>query len=92
MKTPLITALESICRLANLEAERTARILAAAVHEEVKAPEKYLTTKQAAAILECHPKSIFRYAARGKISPIRRSARLIRWKQSEIVRLADGSV
>ena len=89
MKTPLVVALESICRLANLEPERTARILAAATHEEALSPEKYLTTKQAAAMLDCCGASVFRYARRGLLVPIRRSKPLIRWKQSEVAKLAS---
>lgn len=91
MKTPLTIALEAVCRLANLEPERTARILAA-THEEAKQPEKYLTTKQAARVLGCHPKSIFRYARRGQLHPIRRSARSVRWRQSEIDKMLMGEI
>ena len=92
MKTPLTIALEAVCRLANLEPERTARILAAATHEEVKGPEKYLTSKQAAAVMGCCVKSVFRYADRGKLHPIKRSARLIRWRQSEIDKMLMGEI
>ena len=92
MKTPLAVAIEAVCRLANLEPERTARILAAAEAEKKPAVEKLLTTKQAAAVLGCHPKSIFRYASRGQLHPVRRSARSIRWRQSEIEKLLMGEV
>ena len=92
MKTSLAIALEAVCRLANLEPERTARILAAATHEEIKGPEKYLTSKQAAAVLGCCVKSVFRYADRGKLHPIKRSARSVRWKQSEIYMMLMGEI
>ena len=92
MKTPLTIALESVCRLANLEPERTARILAAATYEEVKGPEKYLTSKQAADIMGCCVASVFRYAKRGKLHPVRRSQRLIRWRQSEIDKMLMGEI
>ena len=92
MKTPLAIALEAVCRLANLEPERTARILAAAEGEKKPAVEKLLTTKQAAAVLGCHPKSIFRYAGRGQLHPVRRSARSVRWRQSEVEKLLMGEV
>ncbi len=90
MKTPLAIALEAVCRLANLEPERTARILTAAEDEKKPVVDKLLTTKQAAVVLGCCVKSVFRYADRGKLHPIKRSARLIRGRQSEVVRLAGG--
>lgn len=45
MKTPLSIAIEAVCRLANLEPERTARILAAAEGEKKPAVDKLLNTK-----------------------------------------------
>lgn len=92
MKTSLTIALEAVCRLANLEAERTARILAAAEGEKKPMVEKYLTTKPAAAVLGCCVKSVFRYADRGKLHPIKRSARSVRWKQSEIDKMLMGEI
>ena len=90
MKTPLAGAIEAVCRLANLEPERTARILAAAECEKRPVVEKLLNTRQAAAILGCCVESVFRYAKRGKLHPVRRSARLIRWRQSEVEKLLMG--
>ena len=92
MKTPLVVALEAVCRLANLEPERTARILAAAEGEKKAAVEKLLTTKQVADILGCCVASVFRYAERGKLHPVRRSKRLIRWRQSEVDKMLMGEV
>lgn len=90
MKTPLAVAIEAVCRLANLEPERTARILAAAEGDRKPAVEKLLNTKQAAAVLGCHPKTLLRYGIMGRLHPIRRSARLIRWRQSEIEKMLIG--
>ena len=85
-------ALEVVCRLANLEPERTARILAAAEGEKKPSVEKMLNTKQAAAVLGCHPKTLLRYGLDGRLHPIRRSQRLIRWRQSEIEKMLMGEV
>lgn len=82
MKTPLAIALEAVCRLANLEPERTARILAAAEGDKKPAVDKLLNTRQAAAVLGCHPKTLLGYGLSGRLHPIRRSSRLIRWRQS----------
>ena len=92
MKTPLAAALESVCRATNTEPERTARIIAAANYDgtATDAAEKYLRTREVAAALECHPRSVFRYAERGLLHPVRRSARAIRWRQSEVLRLMGG--
>lgn len=92
MKTPLAIALEAVCRLANLEPERTARILKAAEGEKKPINDKLLTTKQAAAVLGCCVKSVFRYAERGKLNPIRRNKRLIRWRQSEVEKMLMGEI
>ncbi len=92
MKTPLTIAIEAVCRLANLEPERTARILAAAEGEKKPLHDKLLTTKQAAERLGCCTESIFRYAKRGHLHPVRRSKRLIRWRQSEIEKMLMGEI
>lgn len=92
MKTPLAVAIEAVCRLANLEPERTARILAAAEGEKKLINDKLLTTKQAAAILGCHPKTLLGYGLSGRLHPVRRSSRLIRWRQSEIEKMLMGEI
>ena len=90
MKTPLAVAIEAVCRLANLEPERTSRILAAAEGEKKPLHDKLLTTKQASAVLGCHPKTLLGYGLSGRLHPVRRSKRLIRWKQSEIDKMLMG--
>lgn len=69
--------------------EERRRILES-LKEEVRPREKLLTTKGAAEILDCHPKTVFRYRDAGRIGCVRRSARCIRWRQSEVERLALG--
>ena len=90
MKTPLITALEAMLPAFNVESERMQRILAAAKDSAAETAEEYWRTRQAAAALDVHPKSIWRYARRGQLHPIKRSARSTRWKKSEVMRLAAG--
>ena len=51
--------------------------------------EKYLATKQAASLLDCCSKSLFRFEQRGLIRAVRRSKRSLRWRESEILRLRD---
>ena len=90
MKTPLLAAIESLCRATNTEPVRMERILAAARGTAAEQAERYLKTREAAAVLECHVRSVFRYAERGLLHPVRRSSRAIRWKASEVERLAGG--
>ena len=90
MKTPLIVALEGLLSATNVEPERMQRILAAAKDSAAETAEEYWRTRQAAAALDVHPKSIWRYARRGQLTPIKRSARSTRWKKSEVMRLAAG--
>ena len=79
-------------RLANLEPERTVRILAAAEGEKKPVVDKLLNTRQAAAVLGCHPKTLLRYGLSGRLHPVRRSKRLLRWRQSEIEKMLMGEV
>lgn len=83
----LIDALQGICRATNAPAEITRAVLRAAKGEPTR-PDKTVTTKGAAGVLECSTKTVFRYAERGLLHPIRRSARSLRWRQSEVERLA----
>lgn len=92
MKTPLTLAIEAVCRLANLEPERTARILAAAEGERKPSVDKLLNARQAAAVLGCHPKTLLRYGLSGRLHPVRRSKRLLRWRQSEIEKMLMGEI
>ena len=91
MKTPLVTAIEGLCKAANTEPDRMARIIAAAQGSAPETAEEYLKTREAAVALDCHPKSVFRYAARGLLHPVRRSKRSIRWRKSEVALLATGA-
>ena len=90
MKTPLIVALEGLLIATNVEPERAQRILSAAKDGAIEAAEEYWKTKIAAAALGIHEKSMWRYARRGQLHPIKRSARAVRWKKSEVLRLASG--
>ena len=90
MKSPLIVALEGLLTATNVEPERAQRIIAAAKDSAVETAEEYLRTRDAARALDIHPKSIWRYARRGVLTPCKRSARSTRWKKSEIMRLAAG--
>ena len=90
MKTPLIVALEGLLAATNVEPERAQRILAAAKDSAAEVAEEYWKTRQAAAALDIHPKSIWRYANRGLLNPVKRSARSTRWRKSEVMKLAAG--
>lgn len=89
-----IDALKSFCRAMELPAETATRIMAAARGDTAtaKSQEALLTGRQAAQILGCHPKTLFAYRRAGKLKSIRRSARCIRWRKSEIEKLAFEGV
>ena len=86
----LIVAVQSVARAAGADSETIARLASAAKGGAPDNGEKYMRTREVAAALECHPRSVFRYAARGLLHPVRRSARAIRWRKSEVERLAGG--
>ena len=92
MKTPLIVALEGLLSATNVEPERAQRILAAAKDSAAETAEEYWRTRQAAAALDVHPKSLWRIARRGQLHPIKRSARAVRWRKSQVMKLAAEGI
>ena len=88
MKTPEIESLKSYLRAVGANPEDARAILGAATKADKEPADRLLLTRDSAAILECHPKTVFRYARRGLLHPVRRSARCIRWRESEVRRLA----
>ena len=88
LKNALLLALQA----GRATPEERRRILDS-VKTESRPREKLLTTRAAATILECHPKTVFRYRAAGLLKCVRRSKRCIRWRQSEVEQLAmEGAV
>ena len=65
-----------------------ARRIRDAVQADGPVRDRLLTTRSAADVLDCHPKTVFEYEKRGLIHAIRRSSRHIRWRASEVERLA----
>ncbi len=50
------------------------------------------TIRQAAAILECNPRTVQRYAAKGLLKQIRLSPRRVRYDLNEVARLSECGV
>lgn len=50
------------------------------------------TVRQAAAILDCHPRTVQRYARRGMLNPIRITCRRVRFDLAQVERLATEGV
>jgi len=56
-----------------------------ACHDQLSPSKKRIgTVKQAAAVLQCHPKTVYRYVSRGALHPIRMSARKVRFDLDEV--------
>lgn len=87
MTKELKNAIELALQAGRATPEERRRILDAAESEST-ARERLLTTRSAADVLQVHPKTVFEYEKRGLIHAIRRSTRHIRWKASEVERLA----
>ena len=68
--------------------EETRRICSLLDNPGADKPERLLKTKDVARAWECHPKSVLRYAERGLIKPVRRSKRCLRWRSSDVERIA----
>lgn len=84
----LVSALQSVARAAGADNETITRLTAAVVNSDTPARDKLITSKDAAAALGSCVATLFRYERAGKIRAIRRSKRSIRWRESEIIRLA----
>ena len=90
MNADQLAALKSFLAALGTSPDATRRVLAAAAGADPTRPSKLVNTREAAVLIECHPKSLFRYARRGLLHPVRRSARCIRWRADEVERFAAG--
>ena len=66
-----------------------ARILAACRSQSTAVRRRLGTVRQAAEILACHPRTVYRCAARGYLHPIHHSARKVRFDLDEVESFAD---
>lgn len=56
-----------------------------ACRDPTSQPKKRVgTVRQAADLLQCHPKTVYRYVARGILRPIRMSARKVRFDLDQV--------
>jgi hypothetical protein len=90
MKAQKVKALSSFLQAVGASPAETCTIMGAAINAGKAPIDKLILTREAAAILEYHPKTVFRYCHRGLLNPARRSARCIRWRESEVFSLALG--
>ena len=87
MNRELKQAIELALQAGRATADERRRVLDA-VQADGPVRDRLLTTRSAADVLQCHPKTVFVYEQRGLIHAVRRSCRHIRWRASEIERLA----
>ena len=87
MTRELKDAIEMALQMGHATHEERRRIIDA-LQADAPVRDRLLTTRTAAEVLQVHPKTVFEYEKRGMIHAIRRSSRHIRWKASEIERLA----
>ena len=87
MTRDLQDAIEMALQLGHATQEERRRVFDA-LRNDGTIRDRLLTTRSAAEVLQVHPKTVFEYEKRGLIKAIRRSSRHIRWKASEVERLA----
>lgn len=87
MTSDLKNAIEMALQLGHATQEERRRIYDA-LRNDGPVRDRLLTTRSAAEVLQVHPKTVFEYEKRGLIKAIRRSSRHIRWRASEVERLA----
>lgn len=92
MRQELETALTLAMQAGRATSDERKRIMDALKDGDARPSEKYIQTREAAAILDACGKSVFRYEQRGLLHGIRRSKRCIRWRKSEVERLAANGV
>ena len=92
MSEELKNAIELALKAGRATADEARRIRALLDDKQTSRPERILKTREVAAIWDCHPKSVLRYAARGLIKPVRRSRRCLRWKLSDVERIAQEGI
>lgn len=80
---------ELLTRFQAATPEARAAMLRAATGADRRRPG---TLRQAAEILQTHPRTVQRLARRGLLHPIRLSARLVRWDLREVQDLAERGV
>lgn len=68
----------------SVSSEQRGRILAACRSQPTAVRRRLGTARQAAEILGCHPKTVYRWAARGNLHPIRHSLRKVRFDLDEV--------
>ena len=93
MSEELKNAIELALKAGRATADEARRIRALLDNKETTTKaERLLKTREVAAIWDCHPKSVLRYATRGLIKPVRRSRRCLRWKLSDVERIAQEGI
>ena len=92
MSEELKNAIELALKAGRATADEARRIRALLDNKETTKAERLLRTREVAAIWDCHTKSVLRYAARGLIKPVRRSRRCLRWKLSDVERIAQEGI
>ena len=73
-------------------AEHRAQILNVARNGAPQKKRRTGTVRQAAEILSCHPKTVYRYARRGHLKPIHYSPRKVRFDLEEVEAFAANGL
>ena len=92
MTQELKDAIELALKAGRATPEESRRIRSLLDNPGAEKTERLLKTRDVARIWDCHPKSVLRYAARGLIKPVRRSRRCLRWKLSDVERIAQEGI
>lgn len=64
--------------------ERDAAIKAIGTADKPEPKDKLLKTREAARLMDCHPKSLYLWERQGRLHPVRQTARRVRWRLHEL--------
>jgi len=77
---------------ATVAAEQRQEILKACRQKSGRSNRRLGTVKQAAEILSCHPKTVYRYVRRGILHPLHYSLRKVRFDLEEVETFATNGL
>lgn len=92
MKAEILQSIEALLRADNtVPMEHREEVLRACSRKSLSKP-KLRGVKEAAAVLGCHPKTIYRYVRQGLLHPVRYSQRKVRFDINEVEAFATNGL
>ncbi len=92
MRDDIYSSISTLLRSDSTVSPEDRRLILQTCRRGVTRRKRLCTAKQAADLLACHVKTVYRYSERGLLHPIRYSARKVRFDLDEIERFVAGGI